>query len=116
MKLTGDGTNIGKRLHVVNFGFTFLDEGETAYSASGNHCLAIIKEPEDYDSMSNALKDIKAEVESLTSIDVSGMTFATEYFLGEDWKFLAMATGINSAASKFACIWCKCPALERRQM
>ena len=28
VKLTGDGTNIGKRLHVVNFGFTLLDEGE----------------------------------------------------------------------------------------
>ena len=35
MKLTGDGTNIGKHLHVVNFGFILLDEGEQAYSAAG---------------------------------------------------------------------------------
>ena len=35
VKLTGDGTNIGKRLHVVNFGFTLLDEGDKAYSAAG---------------------------------------------------------------------------------
>lgn len=58
VKLTGDGTNIGKRLHVVNFGFTILDEGELAYSAAGNHCIAIFKEPEDYDSLKIALQDI----------------------------------------------------------
>ena len=46
MKLTGDGTNIGKHLHVVNFAFTLLDEGDAAYSASGNHCIAILKESE----------------------------------------------------------------------
>ena len=45
MKLTGDGTNIGK--HHVNFAFTLLDEGDAAYSASGNHCIAILKESED---------------------------------------------------------------------
>lgn len=40
-------------------------------------------------------------------------TFEVTYYLGGDWKFLAMATGIDSATSKHACIWCKCPALER---
>ena len=43
VKLSGDGTSIGKRLHVINFMFTFLDEGEKAY---WNHCLAIFKEQE----------------------------------------------------------------------
>ena len=51
IKLTGDGTKIGKRLHVVNVAFTLLDEGEKAYSAAGNHCIAIIKEPESYESL-----------------------------------------------------------------
>lgn len=49
VKLTGDGTNIGKHLHVVNFVFTILDEGDLAYSAAGNHCIAIFKESESYD-------------------------------------------------------------------
>ena len=47
MKLSGDGTLIGKHLHVINFAFTLLDEGEKAYSYEGNHCLAIFKEKED---------------------------------------------------------------------
>ena len=33
--------------------------------------------------------------------------------MGGDWKFLAMATGIDSASCEYACIWCKCPALDR---
>lgn len=37
VKLSGDGTKIGKRLHVVNFMFTLLDEGKKAYSFEGNH-------------------------------------------------------------------------------
>ena len=113
VKLTGDGTNIGKRLHVVNFGFTILDEGDKAYSAAGNHCLAIFKEPESYDSLKKCLSDFISEVEQLKSIEVNGMTFEIDYYLGGDWKFLALATGIDSASSTYACIWCKCPASER---
>ena len=46
IKLTGDGTQIGKRLPVINFGFTFLEEGDASYTSTGNHCIAIIKEEE----------------------------------------------------------------------
>ena len=42
VKLTGDGTNIGKRLHVVNFAFTLLDEGDKAYSAAGESNLCLV--------------------------------------------------------------------------
>lgn len=40
VKLTGDGTNIAKHLHVVNFAFTILNEGSLASSPVGNHSLA----------------------------------------------------------------------------
>ena len=110
--MTGDGTNVGKRLHVVNFSFTILDE-DNACSALGNHCLAIFKEPESYDSLKKCLSDIIADVNTLSSIEVNGITFAIEYYLGGDWKFLALSSGIDSASSTHACIWCKCPAAER---
>ena len=50
VKLSGDGTRIGKRLHVVNFTFTLLD-GDAAYSSEENHPIAIFKDPENYDSL-----------------------------------------------------------------
>ena len=111
--MSGDGTQIGKRLYVVNFGFTLLEEGELAYTASENHCVAIIKEPEKYESLLLSLEDIKNEIESLSTIKVNNICFDIEYFLGGDWKFLATITGIDSASANYACIWCKCPALER---
>ena len=93
VKLSGDGTSIGKRLHVINFTFTLLDEGAKAYSYEGNHCLAIFKEQEKYEGLRDALEDIIKEVKSLDKITVMDSTFAIEYFLGGDWKFLAIVTG-----------------------
>lgn len=81
--------------------------------AIGNHCLIVLKESEDYKSMKAGLGDLIKEVESLKTITVGEHTFAIEYFMGGDWKFLAMATGLDSASSTFACIWCKCPADQR---
>ena len=69
-------------MHVVNFGFTLLDEGSKAYSAEGNHFLAIFKEPESYDSLEKCLSDIVKEVERLTSITIGDKTFEVEYYLG----------------------------------
>ena len=116
VKLSGDGTNIGKHLHVMNITFTLLDEGSLAYSAEGNHALAIIKEQENYASLQNALEDISEEVGRLTTIEVDEVTYSIQYYLGGDWKFLAIVTGIDSAKSEIACIWCKCGKAERHDM
>ena len=116
VKLSGDGTNIGKRLHIVNFTFTLLEEGRLAYSSDGNHTLAIFKEAEKYEHLRHALQDICIEVESLQMIIVDGQTYKINYYLGGDWKFLALITGIDSASSRYACIWCKCPSEERCKM
>ena len=81
VKLSGDGTNIGKRLHVVNVTFTILDEGSKAMSASGNHLIAIIKEPEDYDKLAESLMDIRKDVESLKQLKIGTDCFDIEWFL-----------------------------------
>ena len=59
VKLAGDGTSIGKRLHVINFTFTLLDEGDKAHSFEGNHLLAMFKEQESYDSLQKTLQVLK---------------------------------------------------------
>ena len=84
-----------------------------AYSATGNHCIAIFKESESYDSLKLCLQDTIRDVKQLTRISVGEIEFEIMYFLGGDWKFLAMITGIDSATATHACIWCKCPAIER---
>ena len=87
---------IGKRLHVINITYTLLDEGDKAYSFEGNHLLAIFRFPENYMSLKMALADIITEVEGLKQITVGKEVhvFQVEYFLGGDWKFLALINGM----------------------
>ncbi|KAL9970448.1 hypothetical protein ACROYT_G022824 [Oculina patagonica] len=113
VKLTGDGTNIGKRLHVINVTFTILDEGAKAMAADGNHLVAIIKVTENYDKLAIALADIRKDVESLKHVSVGTECFAIEWFLGGDWKFLACICGLGAATAIHPCIWCKCPLYDK---
>ena len=79
VKLSGDGTWVGKRLHLVNFTFTLLEEGSAAHSHEGNHALAIFKTDEDYEGLNNALEDLVSEVERLKRIEVDGTFYSIEY-------------------------------------
>ena len=112
IKLSGDGTCIGKRLHVVCFTFTVLEESDKTGSFEGNHVLAVFKTPENYTHLKKALEDVIKDVERLKQIKVDDEIFEVEYFLGGDWKFLASITGIDAASSTYACIWCKCSREE----
>lgn len=105
IKITGNVTKIGKHLHVINFAFTALDEGDKVYLAAENHCVAIIKELESYESLKPALQNIIEDVQSLKSLSINGAIYTIEYYLGGDWKFLAMVTGIDSASCEYECIW-----------
>ena len=82
-------------------------------SASGNHLIAIIKEPEDYDKIAESLMDIWKDVESRKQLKIGTEYFDIEWFLGGDWKFLACICGLGAATSTYTCIWCKCPFYDK---
>ena len=48
-----------------------------------------------------------------SGITASKITFDIDNYLGGDWKLVTMCTGVDSATSTYACIWCHCPAAER---
>ena len=77
--MSGDGTHISKCLHVHNFTFTVLEEGSRAYTCEGNHILAILKEPENYDVLMKELVDLRNEVAHLKPIDVNSITYKINY-------------------------------------
>ena len=113
IKLTGDGTYIGKRLHVVNIAFTIINEGKKAYSVEGNYPIAILKVKEEYENLRNELRDIREEIENTKFITFRGVQCDIEWYLGGDWKFLAMVCGIGSATSDYPCVWCVCQSSEK---
>ena len=113
VKLSGDGTNIGKRLKLENVTYTILNEKDAAMNEKGNYVLAIIKTTENYDNLKESLADLNNEMSNLKEITVNSHKYSIEYFLGGDWKFLACVCGSGAANQNFSCIWCKCPGNER---
>ena len=113
VKISGDGTNIGKRLKLENVTYTILNEKVAAMNEKGNYVLSIIKATENYDNLKESLADLNDEMSNLKDITVNNHKYSIEYFLGGDWKFLACGCGLGAANQNFACIWCKCPRHER---
>ena len=100
---------------MIHFTFRPLDSGG-ATSVGGNHTLAILKVPEKYDELHSGLQDIVSEARDFQALVVSGRTVKLQYFLGGDWKFLAIICRLDATNSTYSCIWCKCPASERWNM
>lgn len=113
-KISGDGTQIGKRIHVVNVTFTIINENRSG-SAQGNYPLCIVRTKEKYSNLSLALQDLRQEVSELQGslLEIGGRTFSVEIMLGGDYKFLLVAVGIPSIACQHVCIYCKCSKSER---
>ena len=65
-----------------------------------------------YDSLPQGLKNIIDEVSKIAcdGVKVDQCSYSVRFYLGGDWKFLAMICGfLDSANSKYPCIWCTCP-------
>ncbi|CAH3146900.1 unnamed protein product [Pocillopora meandrina] len=84
IKLSGDGTNIGKGLTVVNFTFTILHEKDVAMGEKGNYILAR------HDNLRDSLVDLRMEMSNLKEISANNCTYKIEYFLRGYLKFLAL--------------------------
>ena len=85
------GTTIGKLLHIVNFTYVLLDEGEKAYCAEGNHSLAIFREQENYESFKMLWRTSLLKLMQWSLLVWTAQS-KTEFFLGGLWKVLAIIT------------------------
>ena len=104
IKLSGDGTNLARSMHVITVTFMVLDLEPDCT----NHTLAILKASESYVALNDGLSDLVKEMKELQSIEFNGQHIDLSYYLMGDWKFLALVTGIQAANSNHPCVWCKC--------
>lgn len=75
IKISGDGTWVGKRLHLVNFVFSIIMPS----LSTGNHLLAIAKVHEKYGELADVLQPLSDEVCNLKKIYWHGKLFKLEY-------------------------------------
>ena len=80
VKISGDGTNIGKRLQLENVTYTILNEKDAAMNEKRNYVLAIINTTENYDNLKESLADLNNEMSNLKEITVNNRKYSIEYF------------------------------------
>ncbi len=113
IRLAGDGVNICKNFQVLNFTFAFLDviiENENildANSAQGNYILGKFHiKSECYNELKEALKELSEKLFALKELNIDGVMYKIEWWLGGDLKFLLLVFGLNAANSNYCCPWC----------
>ena len=115
VKVTEDGTRISSSImHTVVIAFSIIEEKSN--SPQSNHTVALLNTTEHYEHLSEALEEIRDEIEQISTIEVDGEVYRIEFFLGAEWKFLALNTGIESASATYSCIWCTCPSHDRHDV
>ena len=113
VKVSGDGTRVGKRMQLLTVTYTIINEEAVAMTERGNYILAIVRTKDDYNGIRESLDDLCQEMSCLKSVTLNGAVYEVNMFLGGDWKFLATVCGLGPANHEFACIWCHCPRLQR---
>lgn len=106
VKITGDGTCIGKH-YVVNVCFSITLVGG---KVSRNHIAAVLRVNEKYDQLKRTLSPLLSDCQNVTDITVNDKTYSIEYFLAADMKFLNIILGLQACSAKYFCAWRKCPS------
>lgn len=106
VKLSADGTNVGRNHKMVNFTFTILNETNKAKTSSGNYTLGIANLEETYDDMIGPFNFITSTIKELDHITWQNRDISILYFFCSDWKLSATVFGLYAASSNNPCIWC----------
>jgi hypothetical protein len=97
IRLAGDGTNIGKNYSALNFSFSFLNKHENLRlnpnCVTGVFILGMFKIKENYESLKSALKDLLVLIKNCQEVEIDGVKYKIEYWLGGDMKFLLLVLG-----------------------
>ena len=65
-----------------------------------------MKGKEDYSALKNCFKDVFSDINEMVrekTLDVGGKVVNLEFFLGGDYKFILLITGLSGATSNHAC-------------
>lgn len=118
VKISGDGARVSRTTTFMILSFSLLQSGDFS-SSKGNHTIAIVKGPEQYETLQVSFKDIIDEIKDhikSQKVKLGDKQVPVEFFLGGDLKFLLLSMGLSGATSEYACLWCKIQKSKRWDM
>jgi hypothetical protein len=112
IKLSGDGTQIGRVLKIINITFTIVSDPKKCKTAKGNYTLGIIIGKENGYHLKIAFNYVMKSIKNIKSFNFKNKKYEVEFFFGADWVFMAEVLGIQHANSDYPCLFCICAKLE----
>ena len=97
VKISGDGTQVGKANNFVNIACTILNDTDTATSETGHEPVVIINGKENYSVRKAHLKNVVHSVDTFKSFVYRGVEYNVVYYLGGDYKFLREVLGMQAS-------------------
>jgi hypothetical protein len=108
VKVSMDGARMSRTTNFLIASFSLLESD--AASSKGNRTIALINGPEDYETVKESLSKSLDEINELLDaklIEIDGVEYKLDIFLGGDYKILLIIMGLSAASSDYACLWCK---------
>ena len=84
LKLTADGTNLGRAKSVVNAAFMLVDDAENVMSVCGVNIFAVTEWSETYDELRGFFSYIDQQIKDNREIEIQGTKYTIDvYFCSE---------------------------------
>jgi hypothetical protein len=109
LRLSADGTNVGKTIKLLNMTFGLINEGLKTTTASGQYSLGIGEiENENYEAIESWFTEIIKELNELKNqlLIINGKEFKLEFYFTAYYKLTLIALGLKSAKSSYPFAWC----------
>ena len=108
VKICCDGTKIGRKLYLLNFAFTIINDTENCSSCFSHFTLAIGEIKECYDDLKEPIEYLMSQLKILPTFEFNNKLFKLEYYFAADLKLALIITGLKAANSDFPCLYCHC--------
>ena len=108
IKICVDGSKLGRKLYMLNFAFTIINDEANCSSCYSHYTLAIGEIKECYDDLKEPMDYLIGQLEQLNVINYKNKNIATEYYFAADLKLALIITGLKAANSDYPCLYCHC--------
>lgn len=102
VRISGDGVRVTRNTNYIIMSFSILQEEEELMSSRGNRTIAIVQGSEDFTTITKSFNEVFQEINDAQEegfIKVEDMNVPVELYLGGDYKFLLLFTGLYSGAT-----------------
>ena len=107
IKLSCDGTIVGRQHNLLNFVFSYADDFNSCQKQAGIYLLGIFKiKSESYEILKECLSDILNELQQIQHLEIDQLKIPIEFVFAADYKMLLTCLGLKAANSNNPCIYC----------